>query len=133
MLDGVMLLWFLLSALSLLFVVVDIRSTPASPVLKWSFVLLTAYPMNWWLVSRHMKHGMITARSPGETEHGGTNKGMHGAHAPAEHDGSTWQKGKPAMGADVKPVSKGALARMTILSFLVFGLGLSIAAVFGGL
>ena len=43
MLDGVMLLWFLLTALSLLFVVVDIRTTPESPVLKWGFVLLTAY------------------------------------------------------------------------------------------
>ena len=43
MLDGVMLLWFLLTAAALLFVVVDIRTTPESPVLKWGFVLLTAY------------------------------------------------------------------------------------------
>lgn len=43
MLDGVMLLWFILTALSLLFVVVDIHTTPASPVLKWGFILLTAY------------------------------------------------------------------------------------------
>jgi Domain of unknown function (DUF4396) len=43
MLEGVMLLWFLLAALALLFVVIDIRSTPESPVLKWGFVLLTAY------------------------------------------------------------------------------------------
>ena len=43
MLDGVMLLWFLLTALALLFVAVDIRSTPESPVLKWGFLLLTAY------------------------------------------------------------------------------------------
>jgi hypothetical protein len=42
MLDGVMLLWFLLTAGALLFVAVDIRSTPESPVLKWGFVLLTA-------------------------------------------------------------------------------------------
>jgi hypothetical protein len=43
LLDGVMLLWFSLVGLSLLFVVIDIRSTPASPVMKWGFVLLTAY------------------------------------------------------------------------------------------
>jgi hypothetical protein len=43
MLDGVMLLWFILTAAALLFIVVDIRSTPESPVLKWGFVLLTAY------------------------------------------------------------------------------------------
>src|ERR1700752_144871 len=43
MLEGVMLLWFLLAGISLLFVAIDIRSTPESPVLKWGFVLLTAY------------------------------------------------------------------------------------------
>lgn len=42
-LDGIMLLWFVLTALSVLFVVWDIRSTPESPVLKWAFVLITAY------------------------------------------------------------------------------------------
>jgi hypothetical protein len=43
MIDGVVLLWFALTALALLFVVYDIRTTPESPVLKWGFVLLTAY------------------------------------------------------------------------------------------
>src|SRR5712664_1374941 len=43
MLDGVMLLWFLLATASLLFVAIDIRTTPESPVMKWGFVLLTAY------------------------------------------------------------------------------------------
>jgi hypothetical protein len=43
MLDGVMLLWFVLTAAALLFVAIDIRTTPESPVLKWGFVLLTAY------------------------------------------------------------------------------------------
>ena len=43
MLDGVMLLWFLLAAVSLLFVAIDIRTTPESPVMKWGFVLVTAY------------------------------------------------------------------------------------------
>lgn len=43
MLEGVMLLWFTLTALSLIFVMWDIRSTPESPVLKWGFILVTAY------------------------------------------------------------------------------------------
>lgn len=43
MLDGVMLLWFALAAAALLFVTIDIRTTPESPVLKWGFVLVTAY------------------------------------------------------------------------------------------
>jgi hypothetical protein len=43
MLSGIALLWFVLTALSVLFVAVDIRSTPESPVLKWAFILITAY------------------------------------------------------------------------------------------
>ncbi len=43
MLNGIMLLWFLLTAMSLGFVAVDIWSSPVSPVMKSGFVLLTAY------------------------------------------------------------------------------------------
>src|SRR6516162_10910731 len=43
MLSGVMLLWFLLTAMAVIFVALDIRSTPESPVLKAGFVLLTCY------------------------------------------------------------------------------------------
>jgi len=43
MLSGVMLLWFVLTALSVLFVAIDSIKTPESPVLKWGFILLTAY------------------------------------------------------------------------------------------
>jgi len=43
MLNGVMLLWFLLTAAAVVFVAVDIRTTPESPVLKWGFVLITLY------------------------------------------------------------------------------------------
>ncbi len=285
MLDGVMLLWFLLTALSLLYVVIDIRSTPASPVLKWGFVLLTAYtgpigaflyvlgcreplpglheryvgtrwrqvlgstmhcvagdgvgilagaviasvfhltkitdialeyalgfgfgwsifqalfmrdmaggsyrralsgaffpellsmnclmagmvpvmilamkaappsrdpsrpefwfvmsmallvgfvtayPMNWWLVARHLKHGMMTVRPPGESVSGGASRSAHDNHASTEHPGNVQPKSEPPMDDSVKSVSNGALAWMTILSFLVFGLGLSIAVIFGG-
>lgn len=43
-LDGAMLLWWALTVPSLLFVVVDIwRTTPESAVLKWAFVILTAF------------------------------------------------------------------------------------------
>ncbi len=36
-------LWFALTAVSLAFVSVDIRYTPAHPVLKWAFVILTLF------------------------------------------------------------------------------------------
>jgi hypothetical protein len=41
--DGVMLLWFALTALSVAFVAIDIRTTPENPVMKWGFVLITLY------------------------------------------------------------------------------------------
>lgn len=43
MLNGVMLLWYVLTAMAVVFVAVDIRSSPVSPVMRWAFVLFTAY------------------------------------------------------------------------------------------
>jgi len=43
MLYGVILLWFILTALAVAFVAIDIRSTPESPVLKWGFILVTLF------------------------------------------------------------------------------------------
>ena len=56
MLNGVMLLWFILTGLSVLFVAVDIRATPESKVLKWGFVLLrdrSARSCTYWVVESH--------------------------------------------------------------------------------
>jgi hypothetical protein len=39
----------------------------------------TAYPMNWWLVSKGLKHGLMTVRRPPATG-GSTGDGM-AAHA----------------------------------------------------
>ncbi len=47
MLNGVMLLWFILTAISVVFVATDIRKTPESKVLKWGFILLTLYGTLW--------------------------------------------------------------------------------------
>lgn len=97
------------------------------------FGFITAYPMNWWLVSRHMKHGMMTVRSPDESENGEADEGMQGNHPLSGHAGSGPQNIKPPMGGDMKSVSNGVLTGMTILSCMVFGLGLAIAHIFGGL
>jgi hypothetical protein len=43
MLESVMMLWFVLTAMSVLYVAIDIRHTPENPVLKWGFILLTLY------------------------------------------------------------------------------------------
>jgi hypothetical protein len=87
---------------------------------------ITAYPMNWWLVSRHMKHGMMTVRSADDMANGGTDKTMQDKHTPGERSGGGHAKSKPAMGGDAKPLSTGVLAWMTILSFMVFGVGYSL-------
>ena len=43
MLNGVILLWYILTAAAVVFVAIDIRTSPVSPVMRWAFVLFTAY------------------------------------------------------------------------------------------
>jgi hypothetical protein len=94
---------------------------------------ITAYPMNWWLVSHHLKHGMMTVHSPNETADGGAHDSMHGHDISSERTGTVQRKSKSPMDGHVKSVSTVSLAWMTILSCMIFGLGLFIAIIFGGL
>ena len=81
-----------------------------------------------------MKHGMMTVRSPNESVKGGAHGDMHVNHTSSDSTtGAVQQKNKPPMDGDVKSVSNNVLTWMTILSFLILGLGLSIAVIFGGL
>lgn len=41
--ENAMLFWFTLSALSVVFIAVDIRNTPAHPVIKWAFLILALF------------------------------------------------------------------------------------------
>lgn len=43
MIEGIIATWFVLTGLSLAFVVVDIPKTPAATVLKWAFVILVVF------------------------------------------------------------------------------------------
>lgn len=43
MLSGVMTLWFIEVLVCVVFVAADIRRPPESAVLKWGFVVVTAY------------------------------------------------------------------------------------------
>jgi hypothetical protein len=43
MLNGAIAMWFILTFAAAVFVAVDIPKTPESPVLKWGFILLTAF------------------------------------------------------------------------------------------
>ncbi len=91
---------------------------------------ITAYPMNWWLVSHHLKHGMLTVQSP-EPVHGGAHESIHDDHTPSQRTNSAQLENKAAMDGEVEKVSSGALIWMTLLSFVILGLGLSIAIIFG--
>lgn len=94
---------------------------------------ITAYPMNWWLVSRHMKHGMMTVRPPNESADRGAHESMHDNPIPSEGTGSMQRKREAPKDGDVKLVSHSVLAWMAIISFGVFGVGVSIAIIGGGL
>lgn len=115
---------------------------PAEPLFwfRMSLALMTgfvvAYPMNWWLVSNHLKHGMMTVRPANA---GDAMAGMDmSAGASTEMDMS----GKADAGANhaSTPSHSGSehqlkppLAVVTILSVSVLAAGLIISWMFGGL
>jgi hypothetical protein len=76
---------------------------------------------------------MMTVRTPNASANGGAQQDLHDDHTPGERAGSVEGRGKPPMDSDVKGVSNSVLAWMTLLSLLVFGSGLSIAMIAGGL
>ena len=83
---------------------------------------VVAYPMNWWLVANHLKHGMMTVRRPGDPAAPrptgmvmpGMAMGHVGGMAPGHRD------------APSPPIPV-----MTALSILVLAAGLLIAYLFG--
>lgn len=90
-----------------------------------SMALLTglalAYPMNWWLVSKNLKHGMMTVRRPGELSSSGDSDHKH---MQMLHNGE-----KEAN----KPVTRAMIALMAATSFLILGIGLIITWIFASL
>ena len=91
-----------------------------------SMALLTgfiaAYPMNWWLVSNHLKHGMMTVRPSNE----GSGSSGEGHGSTGNTAGGTGNAGMPEMG-----VSAFEIFKVTVLSFAIMALGIVIALVFG--
>ena len=43
LLESVMMIWFVLTAMAVLYVAIDIRHTPENPVMKWGFILITLF------------------------------------------------------------------------------------------
>jgi len=86
------------------------------------FGALVAYPINWWLVAHHLKHGMMTVRPSGEPRAMSGMKDMPEMKEMkmAESSGSALQSPSP-------PVSV-----MAAISFAVLASGAIIALKFGG-
>ena len=81
-----------------------------------------AYPMNWWLVANHLKHGMMTVRPAGPLhamqDHGtdaGARDAPHVAHTAA---------------MEAKSAPRPPVPVMALLSFVVLAAGFAIARLF---
>jgi hypothetical protein len=82
--------------------------------------LVTAYPMNWWLVANHLKHGMMTVRPAGRFGAMQDHIAASAAHEapPVAAHGST---------IEAKSASRPPVPGMTLLSFTALAVGLAIA------
>ncbi|WP_343224658.1 DUF4396 domain-containing protein [Oleiagrimonas sp.] len=88
---------------------------------------VTAYPMNWWLVSRHLKHGMMTVRAPGQHPDHQARSFAHEKTA-MRHVGNKASLEPESMHrARGKKASRDAIAGMTMLSIALLALGLALA------
>jgi len=101
--------------------------TAADPILpSFWFVMsmrllvgfIVAYPMNWWLVANHLKHGTITVR-PAAAAVGGHD---HGAHAGAT--GSSDAVSPMSMSGAAAPWPPVPV--MALLSFVALAAGVAI-------
>lgn len=101
---------------------------PATPAF-WFVMLMgllvgfvIAYPMNWWLVANHLKHGMMTVRPASAAA------GADDAHLGMDRAAAA----KPAMFMAAEKTAEKASPRppvpvMTVLSFLALAAGVAIA------
>jgi hypothetical protein len=82
---------------------------------------IVAYPMNWWLVASHLKHGMMTIRSAGAAA---------GAH---DHGASAGEGGAPPATRRMSMDGGGSpwppVSVMALLSFLALAAGVAIGFV----
>jgi hypothetical protein len=79
-----------------------------------------AYPMNWWLVAHHLKHGMLTVRPKSEAA-------MPGMTMQKKREKMDMAAGGSALHAPSPPVWV-----MGAVSFAVLAAGATIALTFGG-
>ena len=77
---------------------------------------IIAYPMNWWLVAHHLKHGMMTVRRPSAAAMAG----------PAHAGMDMAPQAAPAMRMDLGEKPWPPVPVMALLSFLALAAGIAI-------
>lgn len=82
---------------------------------------IVAYPINWWLVVRHLKHGMMTVRRPGDSNN------VHSDHKP-----DLTHESRAAIDVNSAKPSTAAVVRMGVLSIVLFGVGVGLSFLLSG-
>ena len=90
------------------------------------FGFIVAYPMNWWLVSNHLKHGMMTVRPQHQAADQANQGGM-------QMTGMDMANMAMAEGGPANKETVPSIALMTAASVAVLAAGLIISWLFGGL
>ena len=92
---------------------------------------VVTFPINWWLVANNLKHGMMTVRPVEKT---GPAEAVQAGHGAMEPMGSMNPPNAHLEHSNTlaPTASRGAITLMTILTFVLFGVGLAVSAVFGG-
>ena len=83
---------------------------------------IVAYPMNWWLVAHHLKHGMMTVRPAVAVAVAGAHD--HGAMPGA--DGAA-PRAAPAMAMGGRHATRPPVPVMALLLVLALAAGIAIA------
>jgi len=110
-------------------VVVGGNFSPLTPEFWFvmSMALLTgfvvAYPINWWLVAKGLKHGMMTVRRPVAAPV--DSKPSHAAHQPVIASPNEEHAGQAT-------ASRSEIVLVTVLSAVMFALGIGAVALLHG-
>jgi FtsP/CotA-like multicopper oxidase with cupredoxin domain len=113
----------------------DMRAMDPGELVFWGVMSLgvmvgfaVAYPVNVWMVSRRMKHGLMTWRGRAGGHVGGeVREGAHGGHAPAPNDGGQAGHGQHGMQPDV---TRPQLAAVSLFTTLMLLAGMSAPSLF---
>src|SRR5262249_8161755 len=83
-----------------------------------------SYPINWWLVANHLKHGMMTVR-PASAEAGADDRAVQAGMSGISHPGPDLVHMSMSMDAGKAPWPPVPV--MALLSFLALAAGVAIA------